>query len=55
LLSVVFGLFDGDLIGNIQSDGWTDRAVLWAVVLLVLTLGVGLLAEVRAKQLRRPG
>ena len=53
LMSVVFGLFDGDLIGNIADDGWISRGVLWAGVLLVVTLVVGLLAADRASQLQR--
>ena len=51
LLSVLFGLFDGDLIGNVQSDGFLSGGVLWAIVLLFVTAVVGLLAGARAKQL----
>jgi len=53
LISVLAGLFDGDLIGNVASDGLITPGVLWAVVLLVLTAAVGLLAALRARQLRR--
>lgn len=53
-LSVLFGLFDGDLIGNIAADGFLSMGVVWAGVLLVVTAVVGLLAVIRAKQLRRP-
>jgi hypothetical protein len=52
LLSVLFGLFDGDLIGNVADDGFVSAGVLWAVVLLVATAVVGLLAAARARQLR---
>jgi hypothetical protein len=53
LLSVMFGLFDGDLINNVASDGFVSAEVAWAVVLLVATAVVGLLASTRAKQLRK--
>ena len=53
LLSVFFGLFDGDLIGNIRADGFFTLKVLWALLaLLPVTAVVGLLARARAKQLR---
>jgi hypothetical protein len=52
LLSVLFGLFDGDLIDNVKSDGFLSRGVVWAGVLLVVTAVVGLLAAARARQLR---
>jgi hypothetical protein len=51
LLSVVFGLFDGDLIDNVASDGIISLQVGWAAVLLVATAVVGLLAAARARQL----
>jgi hypothetical protein len=55
LLSVIFGLFDGDLIGKIGSEGWTSVGVVWVfVVLLPVTAVVGLLAALRTRQLRRP-
>jgi len=54
LLSVIFGLFDGDLSHHIASDGWISWGVGWAIVLLVVTAAVGLLAAARARQLRRP-
>jgi hypothetical protein len=53
LLSVLAGLFDGDLIQNIASDGVLSLGVAWAAVLLAFTTVVGLLAVMRAKQLRR--
>ncbi len=52
LISVLAGLFDGDLIGNIESDGLLAWGVLWAYVLLAATTVVGLLAVARARQLR---
>ena len=51
LLSVLFGLFDGDLSSNVASDGFLSIGVVWAGVLLVATVVVGLLAAARAKQL----
>jgi hypothetical protein len=53
LISVLAGLFDGDLIQNIASDGVLSLGVAWAAVLLAFTTVVGLLAVIRAKQLRR--
>jgi hypothetical protein len=53
LLSLLAGLFDGDLIQNIASDGVLSLGVAWAAVLLAFTTVVGLLAAIRAKQLRR--
>jgi hypothetical protein len=50
---VLAGAFDGDLIGNIESDGLLSWGVAWAFVLLALTAVVGLLALGRARQLRR--
>ena len=52
LLSLLAGLFDGDLIGNVASEGLLSWGVAWGVVLLTVTAVVGLLAAVRAKQLR---
>ncbi len=53
LLSVIFGLFDGDLINKIASEGLISVGVVWVfVVLLPLTAAVGVLAAIRAKQLR---
>src|SRR5690242_15677258 len=37
LLSVVFGLFDGDLIDNVKADGLLSAEVVWAGVLLLAT------------------
>jgi hypothetical protein len=54
LISVLAGLFDGDLIGNVRSDGLFAWGVLWAIVLLAGTTVVGLLAAARVGQLRRP-
>lgn len=53
LISLLSGLFDGDLIHNVASDGALSLGVAWAVVLLAVTAAVGLLAAIRAKQLRR--
>ena len=56
LMSVIFGLFDGDLINKIASEGLISAGVVWVfVVLLPVTAAVGLLAAVRAGQLRRTG
>jgi len=52
LISLLAGAFDGDLIDNIASDGLASWGVVWGVVLLAVTAVVGLLAAVRAKQLR---
>ena len=52
-MSVLFGLFDGDLIGNVASDGLLSWGVVWVVPLLCATVAVGVLAFVRARQLRR--
>jgi hypothetical protein len=50
LISVMFGLFDGDLTNEVASAGgpW---GVVWGVVLLSVTAVVGLLAVARARQL----
>jgi hypothetical protein len=53
LLSLMFGLFDGDLISNVASDGLISWGFVWGVVLLSVTAVVGLLAAARASQLRR--
>jgi hypothetical protein len=53
LMSVLFGLFDGDLIGNVASDGLLSWRVVWVVPLMCATVVVGVLALVRARQLRR--
>jgi hypothetical protein len=52
LISVLFGLFDGDLTNEVASAGgpW---GVVWGVVLLSVTAVVGLLAVARARQLYR--
>jgi hypothetical protein len=49
LISLMFGLFDGDLINEVASAG----LVVWGVVLLSVTAVVGLLAVARARQLYR--
>ena len=54
LASLVFGAFDGDLIGNIESTGVLSWQVAWGVVLLLATGVVGVLALLRTKQLYRP-
>lgn len=53
LMSVLFGLFDGDLTGNVASDGFVSWGFAWGVVLLCVTAVVGVLAFVRAKRLRQ--
>jgi hypothetical protein len=53
LISLLFGLFDGDLTNEVASAGYPG-GVLWGIVLLTLTAVVGVLAAARAKQLRRP-
>ena len=56
LMSVIFGLFDGDLINTIASEGLISAGVVWVfVVLLPVTAAVGLLAALRTGQLRRTG
>ncbi len=54
LISLLAGMFDGDLIGNIESDGLVSPGVAWGIVLIAVTAVVGLLAWLRAKQLRAP-
>lgn len=53
LISLMAGMFDGDLIRNVASDGVLSLGFAWAVVLLAFTAAVGLLAAIRAKQLRQ--
>ena len=53
LISLMFGLFDGDLINNVASAGFISWGVVWGVVLLSVTAAVGLLAAARARQLYR--
>jgi drug/metabolite transporter superfamily protein YnfA len=52
LISLMFGLFDGDLTHSVASSAgpW---GVVWGIVLLSVTAVVGLLAAVRARQLYR--
>jgi uncharacterized membrane protein YdjX (TVP38/TMEM64 family) len=52
LISFMFGLFDGDLTNKVASAAgpW---GVAWGIVLLSVTVAVGLLAGVRARQLYR--
>ena len=52
LISLMAGLFDGDLINTIASAGLFSWQVAWRVVLLSVTAAVGLLAAIRTKQLR---
>lgn len=52
-MSVLFGLFDGDLIGNVASEGLVSWGVAWVVPLLCATVVVGVLAFQRARHLRR--
>ena len=51
LISLLAGLFDGDLINTVNSAGLISWQVVWGVVLLSVTASVGLLAVIRAKQL----
>jgi hypothetical protein len=53
LMSVLFGLFDGDLIDGVASNGFASWGFAWAVVLLCVTGVVGVLAFVRARELHR--
>jgi hypothetical protein len=53
LISVLFGLFDGDLIDQVASAGLASWGVVWGVVLLLVTAVVGLLAAARTRQLYR--
>ena len=52
LISLLSGLFDGDLTGEVASTGgpW---GVAWGIVLLSATAIVGLLAAARARHLAR--
>jgi hypothetical protein len=52
LISLMFGLFDGDLTNEVASSGgpW---GIVWGVVLLSVTAVVGLLAAVQARHLYR--
>ena len=52
LISLLFGLFDGDLTTEVASS-WGPGGIVWGVVLLSVTAVVGLLAAVRARQLYR--
>jgi hypothetical protein len=52
LMSVLFGLFDGDLTGTVALDGFVSWGFARGVVLLCVTAVVGVLAFVRARQLR---
>ena len=53
LISVMFGLFDGDLTNQVASAGSVPWGVVWGVVLLSVTAVVGLLAVARSRQLYR--
>jgi hypothetical protein len=53
LISLIFGMFDGDLTSNVASAGWLSWGVVWGIVLLSVTAIVGLLAAARARQLYR--
>ena len=52
LISLLFGLFDGDLTTKVASTGYPG-GVAWGVVLLAVTAVVGLFAAARARQLYR--
>jgi hypothetical protein len=49
LVSVLAALFDGDM----KNESMTNGSFWWGVVLILLTALVGLLAVVRARDLRR--
>ncbi len=53
LLSVLFGAFDGDLVGTVASDGFVSWGFAWGVVLLCVTAVVGVLAFIRARELKQ--
>jgi len=53
LISVMFGLFDGDLTSHVASARLVPWGVVWGVVLLSVTAVVGLLSAARARQLYR--
>ena len=53
LVSILAGLFDGDLINSVASNGLLSWGVVWGGVLLAVTTAVGLLAAARARQLYR--
>ncbi len=52
LLSLLFGLFDGDLTDEVASAGYPG-GVAWGVVLLAVTAIVGVLAAAQARRLRQ--
>src|SRR3954453_14832566 len=49
LISLMFGLFDGDLTNEVVSS-WGPWGVVWGTVLVSVTAVVGVLAVVRARQ-----
>jgi len=51
LISVLFGLFDGDLTNQVASAGLVSWGVVWGIVLLSVTAIVGVFAAARARQL----
>jgi hypothetical protein len=53
LISVLFGLFDGDLTNQVTSAGLVSWGVVWGIVLLSVTALVGVFAVARARQLYR--
>ncbi|NUR85257.1 MAG: hypothetical protein HOY71_14325, partial [Nonomuraea sp.] len=52
LISLLFGLFDGDLTDEVAAAGYPG-GMAWGVVLLVVTAAVGVLALLRARRLTR--
>ena len=50
LISLLFGLFDGDLTNEVASAGYPG-GVAWGVVLLAVTAVVGVLAVAQARRL----
>ena len=54
VLSLLFGLFDGDLTNEVAAAGYPG-GVAWGVVLLAVTAVVGVLAAAQARRLYQRG
>jgi hypothetical protein len=54
LVSLLFGLFDGDLTNKVASAGYPG-GIAWGIVLLAVTALVGVLAVAQARQLSSIG
>jgi hypothetical protein len=52
LISLLFGLFDGDLTNKVTASGYPG-GITWGLVLVAVTAVVGVLAVARARELRR--